>query len=92
MRLEMDRFLKDKEQLVNYFAQENIVPVKSPPWAEYPFELRRNEKTKRGQIGRQLLGTKTTPLIMEFLDIHDEQSCRRVRQHIRLIQRESRHE
>jgi len=92
MKLEMARFLKSREQTLYYLAHENIVPVKSPPWAEHPFGLRRNEKTKRGQIGQHLLGTKTTPLIMELLGIHDERSCRQVRQHIRLIQQEVRHE
>ena len=48
MRLEMARFLKDREQMLHYLAQENVVPVKSPSWADHPFELRRNEKAKKG--------------------------------------------
>lgn len=87
MKLEMGRFVKDREQMLYYLARENIVPVKAPPWADHPFELRRNEKTKRGQIGRHVAGTETTPFVMDILGIHDERSCKEVREHIKQIRK-----
>jgi len=80
MKFEM---FKDKEQMLRYLAQENVVPVKAPPWADHPFELRRNEKVKRGQIGRHMLGKQTTPLIIELLGVRDEKSCKEVRERIK---------
>ena len=87
MKLEIARFLRDREQLLNYLARENIVPVKAPPWAEHPFELRRSEKTIRGQIGQHLVGQKTTPVVMEVLGVRDERSCKEVRERIKQLQK-----
>lgn len=87
MKLEIGRFLRNRELLLNYLAQENIVPVKAPPWAEYPFELRRREKTIRGQIGQHLVGQKTTPVVMEVLGVRDEKSCKEVREHIKRLRK-----
>lgn len=87
MRLEMARFLKHREQMLHYLARENVVPVKAPPWADYPFELRRNEKVKRGQIGQHLVGKETTPLVLELLGVRDETSCREVRELIKRLQK-----
>ena len=66
MELEIARFLGNKDLLLNYFAQKSIVPVKSPPWADHPFGLRRNKKVKNREIGR-LAGKKTMLLIMQAL-------------------------
>ncbi len=85
MTLDMLGFLNNKEQLMHYLARENIVPVKAPPWADHSFELRRNEKTVRGQIGRHLLGKETTAFVLEHLGVGDEQSCKEVREHIKWI-------
>jgi hypothetical protein len=87
LKLEMGRFLKDREQMLHYLAQENVVPVKAPPWADHPFELRRNEKSKRGQIGQHIVGKETTPLVMECLGIRDENSCREVRERIKRLRK-----
>jgi len=89
MKLDMAGFLKNKEHLLNYLAQENIVPVKAPFWADCPFELRRNEKTLKGQVGQHITGQKTTPVILDILGVHDERSCKEVRgyiKHLRQIQ------
>lgn len=83
MKLDMVRFLRDKECLLDYLAQENIVPVKAPSWADYPFELRRNKKSLKGQIGRHVTGQKTTPTILNVLGVHDERSCKEVREYIK---------
>jgi len=85
MKLDMARFLKDREQMLHYLARENIVPVKAPPWAVHQFELRRNERTGRGQIGRHVSGKETTALLIQLLGIHDEASCREVREHIKSL-------
>ena len=82
MKLDMARFLKDKEQLVNYCARENIVPVKAPPWAQSRFELRRNKK----QPGR-LVGSNTLPVVLEALGVRDERSCKDVREHIKRLRK-----
>lgn len=87
MKLEIARFLKDREQLLNYLARENIVPVKAPPWADHPFELRRREKMIRGQIGQHLVGQETTPVVMEVLDVRDERSCKEVRERIKRLRK-----
>jgi len=63
MKLQKARFLDDPQGVLDYLARENIVPVKSPPWAKHPFMLRRNEKTKN-RPSRTM-----TPLIMEALSI-----------------------
>ena len=85
MKLEMARFLKDREQMLHYLARENIVPVKAPPWADHPFELRRNERRKRGQIGQHVCGKETTAFIINVLCIRDESSCKEVRECIKHI-------
>lgn len=90
MKLEMARFLKNKEQMLYYLARENVVPVKSPPWADHPFELRRNQKMKRGQIGQHLVGKEIIPLVMELLGVKDERSCREVRERIKHIRQQLR--
>ncbi|GAG78494.1 unnamed protein product [marine sediment metagenome] len=82
MRLDMARFLKDKEQLVNYFARENIVPVKAPPWAKPRFELRRNTK----QPGH-LVSSNMLPVVLEALGVQDERSCKDVREHIKHLRK-----
>jgi hypothetical protein len=87
MKIEIARFLKDREQLLNYLARENIVPVKAPPWADHPFELRRREKTIRGQIGQHLVSQKTTPVVMEVLGVRDERSCKEVRERIKQLRK-----
>lgn len=87
MKLEIARFLGNKEQLLHYLAQENIVPVKSPPWADHPFELRRNEKAKKGQLGQHLVGKETTPLVTEVLGVRDERSCKEIREHIKRLRK-----
>lgn len=87
MQIEIARFLKEREKLLNYLARENIVPVKAPPWADYPFELRRREKTIRGQIGQHLVGQKTMPAVMEVLGVQDERSCREVRERIKNLRK-----
>lgn len=87
MRLEIARFLKDREQMLHYLAQQNVVPVKSPPWADYPFELRRNERVKRGQIGQHLVSQGMTPLVMEILGVRNETSCRGVREAIKCLRK-----
>lgn len=87
MKLEMARFLKDREQLLNYLAQQNVVPVKAPPWAEHEFELRRNEKTKKGQIGQHLISKGLTPFVMELLGVRDEKSCKEVRERVKRLRK-----
>jgi len=84
MKLEMARFLKDEKQLLYYLAQVNVVPVRSPPWAEYPFELRRNQKMKTERIASPAM----TSHIMEFLGIRDKRSCEEVRERIKSIRRQ----
>ncbi|MCD6297294.1 MAG: hypothetical protein J7M30_09080 [Deltaproteobacteria bacterium] len=86
MELEIARFLGNKDLLLNYFAQKSIVPVKSPPWADHPFGLRRNKKVKNREIGR-LAGKKTMLLIMQALGIRDERSCKEVREHIKRLRK-----
>ena len=78
----------DRDWWIPRFAWEDMVPVKAPPWAKYPFELRRNQKTEKGQPGRHYAGRETTPEILKFLDIHDEESCRRVREQIKRRRRQ----
>ena len=87
MKLETARFLKDREQtlMLHYLARENIVPVKAPPWADHPFELRRNERGKRGQVGKHVYGKAATASIINVLGIRDESSCKEVREHIKHI-------
>ena len=87
MKLEMARFLKDREQMLHYLAGENVVPVNAPPWAEYPFSLRRNEKVKKGQIGRRTVSRGIIPLVMELLGVRDETSCRDVRELIKRLRK-----
>jgi hypothetical protein len=87
MRLEIARFLKDREQMLHYLAQQNVVPVKSPPWADCPFELRRNEKFKRGQVGQHLVSKGMAPLLMEILGVRDETSCRGIREVIKRLRK-----
>jgi hypothetical protein len=87
MELEIGRFLKDRQQMLNYLAQQNVVPVKAPPWADHPFELRRNEKTKRGQPGQHIAGKETTAFLIECLGIRDERSCKEVRERIKRLRR-----
>ena len=88
MKLETARFLKDREQTLtlHYLARQNIVPVKAPLWADHPFELRRNERGKRGQIGQHVEGKETTAFIInDVLCIRDESSCKEVRECIKHI-------
>lgn len=85
MKLDMARFMNDRDGMLHYLAKENVVPVKAPPWADHPFELRRNEKTLRGQIGKHLVGREMTPLVLELLGVRDEQSCKAVRKRIKQI-------
>lgn len=87
MKLEMARFLKNREQMLYYLARENVVPVKAPPWAKYQFELRRNDKTKTGDPGRHITGRETTPDVIESLGIHDERSCKEVREYIKRLRK-----
>ena len=87
MKLEIARFLKDREQMLRYLAEANIFPVKAPPWASHPFELRRNEKTKRGQVGQHVVGIETAPLIMECIGVRDEKSCKEIREHIKRLRK-----
>jgi len=87
MKLEIARFLKDREQLLNYLAQQNVVPVKAPPWAEHQFELRRNEKTRRGQIGQHFVSKGLTPLVVELLGVRDEKSCKEVREQVKRVRK-----
>jgi hypothetical protein len=86
----MARFLKDPEELLHYLARENIVPVKAPEWADHPFELRRNEKSKRDPGGR-LAGKETTALVLEILGVHDEKSCKATREQIKHLRRSMRY-
>ena len=74
---------EDRDWWIMRFAQEDMVPVKAPPWSKYPFELRRNQKTANRQPGRHYAGRETTPDILKFLGVHDEESCRRVREQIK---------
>ncbi len=87
MKLEMARLLRDPEWLLAYLARQNVVPVKAPPWSENQFELRRNEKTRRGQVGRHFVSRGLTPIVMEVLGVRDEESCREVRERIKRIRR-----
>ena len=87
MKLEMARLLKNREQMLHYLAQQNVVPVKAPPWAEHPFELRRNEKTRRKQPGQHIVAPKTTPVVMEALGVRDERSCKEVRERIERLRK-----
>lgn len=87
MKLDMAGLLRDRERLLNYLAQENIVPVKAPIWADHPFELRRNEKTLRVQVGQRFIGKKTTPIILDILGVHDEKSCIEVRKYIKNLRK-----
>jgi hypothetical protein len=87
MKLEIARLLSNKEHLLSYLAKENIVPVKAPPWAAHRFELRRNEKMLKGLIGRHVTGRKTMPLILDALGVHDEKSCKEVREHIKHLRK-----
>lgn len=88
MKIDMGRFLNDKEQMLRYLARENVVPVKAPPWSGHPFELRRNDKTIRGQIGRHMVSKGLTPIVMELLGIRDERCCKDVGERIKLIRQE----
>lgn len=85
MKIEMAGFFADIEQLLHFLARENTVPVKAPPWADHPFLLRRNAKKERNLPGRHMIGKETTPVIIERLGIHDNQSCERVRERIKQI-------
>lgn len=87
MIVEIEKLCGDREQLLHQLARENIVPVKAPEWAHHPFELRRNEKTKRGQIGQHLFSTGVTSLVIEYLGITDEQSCKAVRERIKRLRK-----
>lgn len=87
MKIEIARYAKDPEQILFYLARMNVVPVKAPPWADHPFELRRNEKTKMGLLGHHMVGKETTPIIIELLGIHDEKSCDAVRKRINKIRK-----
>lgn len=88
----MARFPEDREQMLHYLARENIVPVNAPPWAAHPFDLRRNEKGKRGQVGQHVCGRETTALIIDGLCIRDDSSCKEVREHIKHIRQLMGHE
>lgn len=85
MKLEMARFLRDEKQMLYYLAQANVVPVQSPSWAEYPFELRRNQKM---DTGRHIASPAMTSHIMELLGIHDKRSCEEVRERIKFIRQQ----
>jgi len=87
LNLEIARFLRNPKEMLQRLAQENVVPVKAPPWAKYPFELRRNEKRKRGQFGPHLAGKETTPLILECLGVRDDKSCKEMRERIKQIRK-----
>ena len=87
MKIEMARYAKDPEQMLSYLARMNVVPVKAPSWADHPFELRRNEKTKMGLLGHHLVGRETTPIVIQLLGIHDKKSCDAVRNRIREIRK-----
>lgn len=87
MELDLIQLIKDqnREGILHYLAEENIVPVKAPPWADYPFELRRNDKSLKGQVGKHFVGKETTQFILELLGVRDEQSCKVVRDQIKWI-------
>lgn len=89
MKLDVARFMGGPERMLHYLAKENVVPVKAPPWADYPFELRRNEKTKRVQVGTHFVSKGMTPLVLEVLGVRDERSCKAVRDRIKRIQQHS---
>jgi hypothetical protein len=72
----------NRNEWLEYLAKENIVPVIAPDWAKYPFELRRNEKTIKRQIGRHFIGKETTPQIIQLLGVSDEKSCKDIREYI----------
>lgn len=91
MKLEAARYLKNKEQMLSYLAQENVIPVKAPPWAGHPFELRRNERAKRRQPGQHMLGKETTALIIELLGIRDDRTCKQVREQIKRQRKNARY-
>lgn len=76
---------RDREGILHYLAKENVVPVKAPSWADYSFELRRNEKTLRGQTGKHFISKEMTQLVLDFLGVRDEQSCKAVRDQIKWI-------
>jgi len=76
VELEFGRFLKDRQQMLYYLARQNIVPKKAPSWAGHPFMLR-----------PRIAGKETTALIIECLGIHDERSCKEVREHIKRLRR-----
>ena len=87
MELNMGKCMKNREMMLRYLASENVVPVKAPPWAKHPFELRRNEKTKKLQVGRHMVGTETTPEVLGLLGVSDYQSCKAVREHMKKIRK-----
>ena len=87
MQLNMANFLRDPNRLIEYMARENIVPVKAPPWADYEFELRRNEKTLRNLPGRHLQGKETSQWVLRRLGVTDEESCKQVREQIKRLHR-----
>ena len=91
MRLDIARYLKNKEQMLHYLAQENVMSMKAPPWADHRFESRRNEKAKHGQIGQHLLGKETTALIIELLGIRDDRTCKELREDIQRERRDARY-
>ena len=100
MELEMARHIKDRNEMLRFLASKNVVPVKAPPWADHPFELRRNDKTKRRNIykargqsvpnyymGSHIATKGTIQIVLDLLGVHDESSCKQVRERIKHIRR-----
>ena len=76
MRIDMAGILNNKEQMLHCLARENVVPVKAPSWSKYPFELRN---------GRHMFSQGLIPKVMELLGVHDQESCKEIRNRIKLI-------
>jgi len=85
--VKMDLHFRDRQGVLLSLARENIVPVKAPPWARYPFELRRNGKTKKGDIGRLISPGAADLILKEKLGVRDDESCREVRELIKRLRK-----
>lgn len=84
--MKMDPHFGGRQEVLLSLARGNIVPVKAPPWARYPFALRRNDKTKKGERGR-LIGSGAADLILKELGVRDEESCRESRERIKRLRK-----
>lgn len=85
MKLPLANILNDPEQVLQYLAKENVIPIKTPSWSDYPFVLRRREKARRKQIGQHIFGKETMQVILQVIGVKDTHSCKAVRERIKRI-------